>query len=434
MKISNHFDKALARAIVIFGSAQVLIVISTLIRSKVAAQTVGPTGVGLTALFFTITTFIATFVSFGIASGSVQTLSSIHSSGDTQREREYISLLRSWEILSGAIGMLTMIVIAPLLCTIYFGHWRSHLMSMLLMSIVPPSVIITGIEGAILKSLRQMRRLSLSLAYAAMANVAVAVPLYVLMGWNGIPYIVAGSTLLTAMMSFYYGWKTSKATPNMLFLHDWRGFLKASLPMLSLGSAFIISGICVSGTDLLLQSYINTVSTLVYVGLYKAGYSFSLTYPGMIFTAVENDFYPRLTAIKDDVAARNVLIRKQIVTLLTIVTPCIIAFIALLPWLVPLLLSDDFCEIIPMVSFGALSIIVRAAYLPIAYLPIALNRPKSFINMEVVSSIGIIVCVIGGCKIAGLTGIGVGFIVSQTFDLAYAYWYCKRKFSFRVRS
>lgn len=418
----------LAKAILLFGSAQAATVLAALVRSKVAALTVGPTGVGLMALFTTITTFVATVVSFGLGSSAVQLLSKTYATGDEAALRRDVSLVRSWSIITGFVGMAIMLVASPIICTIYFGHWNSHLNSVILLSIVPPSLIISQIEGAILKSLQQRRRLTISLIVTAMITITVAVPLFVTLGWSGIPFIVASSSFLSACAYLCLGWKTCDAPFFTDFLRHPRKLIDSSRSLFALGLAFVVSSICFSGTDLILQSYVNTISDLTYVGLFKAGYQLAISYPALIFTAIENDYYPRLSAVAGDINARNTLIRRQISTTVTIVTPLIIVFILLLPWIVPLLLSEDFNDIIPMVTFGALSIIVRGAYLPLAYLPIALQRSKDYIHLEIVSAIGIIAFAIIGCKIANLTGIGAGLLASQIFDVIYIYIFCKRKY------
>lgn len=423
-------NKTLAKAIMIFGGVQFLTILATVIRTKVAAETVGPMGVGLSSLFLSVTSFVATAASLGISTSSIQTLSKIHSEGNIEEERREIALLRLWECLSGGLGMLAMIITSPILCKVYFGDYLSHLHSILMLSIVPPATIIIGIEGAILKALQRTRMLTFFLTMQALVSVVVSIPLYITMGWNGIPIIIALQAFINAILSLALGLSVCDETPAWHYLHNLKTLWSASRPMLTLGFAFIISGLCVTSQELIMQSYINTVSSLFFVGLYKSGYQLAITYPGMIFTAIDNDYYPRLTAIGDNKKERNTLIKRQMKVLTLITTPCILCFIALLPWIVPLFLSSEFTELIPMVSFGALAVIVRAVYLPLAYMPLALGRSKDFIHLEIVSALAFVVFAIAGCKLYDLTGIGISFIVSQTFDLIYVYFFCKRKYGF----
>lgn len=422
-------NKTLAKAIVIFGGTQVITILATIIRTKVSAEYIGPEGVGLNALFITITSFIGTAVCLGLTTSSIQVLSKLHDDNNTAEERRMIGVLRLWECLASVAGMAVMIILAPLLCHIYFGNWQSHLHSILLLSIVPASLVITGMESAILKSMQQTRRLTNMLILQAILSVVIAVPLYITMGWDGIPYVISVNSITNAAIALYLGYKTCSERPDIFFLHDLKGFYETSRPMLMLGFACIITSIGTASMDLIMQSYINAISTIFFVGLYKSGYMLSMTYPSMIFTAIDNDFFPRLTALSGNIKQRNILITRQILVLLSITTPCILIFIALLPWIIPILLAKSFEPLIPMVSFGALAIIVRAAYLPIAYMPLALGKSKDFIHLDLLSNLAFVVFAIIGCKLYDLTGIGISFIVSQTFDLIYVYIFCRRKYN-----
>ena len=70
-----------------------------------------------------------------------------------------------------------------------------------------------------------------------------------------------------------YAWRSGYAT-------TWGG-----------GIAFVIAGILGSGADFLIRSYINNVANIDTVGLFNAGYMMTMTYVGMVFAAMETDFF-----------------------------------------------------------------------------------------------------------------------------------------------
>ena len=41
------------------------------------------------------------------------------------------------------------------------------------------------------------------------------------------------------------------------------------------------------------------------VGMYSAGYLLTVTYASIIFTAMETDFFPRLSAVNNDIQQAN---------------------------------------------------------------------------------------------------------------------------------
>ena len=431
-------QKTLAKMALLFGSVQIATVGAGIIRNKVAAMTVGAAGVGVMALFLTITALVANFASMGVINSGTQAMAKAYGTGDESTIRSTIAKLRMWEIVSGTIAFLIIALASPLICRVYFGGWTENILSVLTLSLAPAFSIVSGIEQAILKGLQRNRMLSYSILINALTTILVAVPLYIVWGYDVIALILTLSMLGMALTSSYFGHKANNAKPDLSVFafhrHSWSCFTmlwKTMQPLVALGGAFIVSALCASGSELLLQSYFSTISTFAIVGLYKAGYQMSITYPSLIFTAVENDFFPRLSAISDDVKARNALVTRQIRVLLLIATPLILVFILLLPWIIPLMLSNEFDEIVPMVRIGALAIIARCVALPINYLPLALNRPRDFILVDIVSYTGLVVCVIAGCHVSNLVGVGGGILASVIFDAVFAYVFCRVRYGFR---
>lgn len=426
-------NKMLAKAIVIFGGTQVFTILASIIRSKIAALTIGTAGVGLMALYTSITQFLAQLTNLGIQDSSVQVLSAIMNEKDNaQKLRDKIALIRLWEVVTSTASLFLMLVLTPLLALIYFGSVDSHLHSLILLSLTPAAIIVTSFEMSIMKSLQQTKRITSAVTLSAVFSTLISVPFFYFMGWNGIPFAVVGTSVSTALITLYYSYQSTKVMPVLSRLKDFKMLWLDSRDMIIMGSAFIASGIASMGSDLLLQTYFNTISTIGIVGLYKMSYMLSIHYPGLIFTAVNYDYFPRLSSFRDDPKQRDELVRKQIKVLLLIVTPCIVAFIVLMPWIVPLLLSDEFMDVVPVARIGCLVTIVRCVSLPVCFLPMAMGKPKDFLQVELVSYAAMIVCVILGLKCFGLIGVGVGFVVAWTTEFIYCYFLCRRKYNFRL--
>lgn len=424
--------KTLAKAIVLFGGAQIITILAALIRSKVAAVTVGAMGVGLTALYQSITGLITNICNLGLSDSGVQVLSKNVSTNNTSLIQHTIGMLRLWGVITGLAAMLLTIIASPLLCKLYFGDYMSHWHSVMVLSIVPLCTIITGIEMVVLKSLQQTRKLTISIIASSIISIIISVPLYIMMGWNGIVFILLFTAILSTGVTITLSYSTNSTLPDISLLRGgFSNLWKESRGIIMLGITLVITGIGSMGADLLLQTYITAVSTLTFVGFYKAGYQMAITYPSMVFTAVNNDYYPRLSTLVNNTPERNILATRQTITLLVIVTPCILLFIALLPWIIPFLLSDEFSIIVPMVRIGAASVILRCISIPLCYMPLALGRKWDFVIMELVSYAGLIVCVICGCKLGNLSGIGYGILASNFIDLIYGYILCNRKYGFR---
>lgn len=422
-------SKSLIKSIIIFGGAQLISVLAAVVRNKVAAKTIGAAGLGLTAIYQTITQLIANTTNLGLPDSAVQGLSSMQ---EQDARRNGVAILRLWEIISSCAAFLLIVVSSPLICNIYFDDATSHLQDILFLSIVPPCLIVNNIELAILKSYGERRRLTYTIIAAAALSVIISVPFYVLMKWNGIIYVVVLSAIATAMVSLWQGWRTCNATPDLSLLRrrNIAVLWKKSRNMVLLGLSLVITGIGSMSAELLTQTYLSTMASLAVVGLYKAGYQLSITYPCMIFTAVNNDYYPRLSALGDDVKERNILIRRQIKALLIVTIPCIALLIAIAPYLIQFLLSDEYLAITTLVRIGCLSVIVRCIATPICFVPLATGHSRDFIQMELLSYLVLMLCIIIGYRTLSLTGVGIGILASNFFDLAYGYILARRRYDF----
>lgn len=57
------------------------------------------------------------------------------------------------------------------------------------------------------------------------------------------------------------------------------------------GIAFVFAGIIGSGSEFVIRSFLNNVGNEETVGLYNACYMMVFTYAGMVFSAMETDFF-----------------------------------------------------------------------------------------------------------------------------------------------
>lgn len=412
---STPSSRTLAKAIAVFGGAQSFSVLAAVVRVKFAALYIGAMGVGLAALYGTLTNLLSTLMGFGLANSSVPALCQVQG----EEQRRLVARLR----LVGCLLAVLSIPVTLVVASFYSAEARW-------VTLPVAAMVLQSVEMAVLKSLQARRALTYSLAVTALLSVVLTIPFYVTMGVQGVIWAVSSTMALSALYTCWLGYRACDVRPD---LGELNGALWGKVrPMFVLGAAFLVSGVLAQGVDLLNQTCLEAVASLATVGLYKAGYQLAVTYTGMIFTAIANDFFPRLSKLAHDVVARNRLIRKQVRVLLMIVVPIIALFIVLVPWLVPLLFSDEFLPVVPMVRIAALSIIVKAIYMPMGYLPVALGRSWHFLILETVSWALLAIGVLWGFHLGGLTGVGIGLLASNLIDLVFVWSFCRKVYDMRL--
>ena len=151
-------------------------------------------------------------------------------------------------------------------------------------------------------------------------------------------------------------------------MNRWQN-MRGGVGMLRLGIAFVIAGILGSGADFLIRSYINNVANIDTVGLFNAGYMMTMTYVGMVFAAMETDFFPRLSGVNHYLFTFNQIVNRQIEVMLLLVSPLLVLFSLFLPILLPLLYTGKFMPALGMMQVIMLAMYFRAIKLPVQYIP-----------------------------------------------------------------
>lgn len=417
----------------IFGAAKAVNILTALVRTKCAALLLGAVGVGLNSLFYTVQVFTSQLMGLGLPTGSVRTLSEAYSAGDMHYIDQHVTRVRQWGLLCGASSVLVLGLLSPLLSQLYFGtfHYVPHFM---LLGWGVAALIICDIEQSVMRSLQRSFRLALSMLLTAVSALVFTVPFYWWLGVRGVIVAIVSCAIVSAIICLWQGNRTHPYRFSFSqFLH-WREFWQASQPMLRTGLAFVATGLFLQGGELILQSVLATTASLTVVGLFKAGYQCSFTYPGMIFSGVVNDYFPRLSALsEDDTEGRQVVVTRQIRVMFLLSLPVVLLVCWLAPLVIRLLLSDEFLPLVPMVRWAVFAILCKAVYLPLGYIPLALNRRMHYMLLEGISCLIHLLVVLGGYWANGLEGIGQGILVGGLLDLMLYLLFCRSQYGLSVQ-
>lgn len=412
----------------VFGSVQGLNILIGLVRNKFTALLLGPGGMGLASLFNTIISFISQATNLGISFSAVKHLSEIIDSGDDERICHFVKVIRTWTLVTAVLGMLVCIILAPFLGEHLFG-WNNHTIHFIILSPVVAMTAVTGGETAILKAARKIKALALVQVCLVFVSLFVSVPVYYFFGITGIIPVIGIMAFAGMAVTVSYSFRIYPFR-----IDGFRLALNEGSGMVRLGVAFILAGILGSGVELLIRLYLTKYGNLETVGLYNAGYILTCTYAGMVFSAMETDYFPRLSAVNRDVESVNHTVNHQIEASLLILSPMLVILIILLPFLIPLLYSSNFVPVVDMTQIAVLSMYMRVIYLPIAYITLAKGDSWPYLILETVSGGILIVLTVCGYQTLGLTGTGIAIFMANMSDLVIIYIYAHVRYHYAVSS
>jgi len=409
----------------VFGGVQGLNILVSLVRNKIVAMLLGPEGMGLASLFQTTVNFISQSTNLGVSFSAVRNVSELFDTGDEARIAHFIKVVRAWSLLTGLVGMLLCILIGPMLSNLTFS-WGNHTLHFVLLSPLVALLAVTGGETAILKGARQLKSLAVIQVYGMLSALVIAIPIYYFFGQSGIVpvMVLMGLTMLLLTIQRSY-----RLYP--LHLTGAKGILGEGMGMVRLGVAFTLAGVLGSGAEFIIRTYLNNVADLKTVGLYNTGYILTMTYAGLVFSAMETDFFPRLSAVNSQWQNCNDIINKQIEVSLLLISPMLVAAQFAVPFVIPILFTTKFMPVVDMVRILLLAIYLRAIKLPISYLPLAKGDSLSYLFLEAVYDILVVLLVIWGYSHWQLLGTGVAITISAVFDNFMIMGYSYLKFHYR---
>ncbi len=410
----------------LFGGVQALSILVALVRNKLVAILLGPMGVGLISLFNSTIRFIGDSTNLGIGISAVKHISEAHSRGDNEATNRTVQTVRAWSAVTALLGMAICALLSPLLSKYTFG-WGKHTLHFLLLSPIVAMTAIMGGELAILKGTRHLG----GLAHISIINVVMALgisaPLFFIWRSKAIVPSMIVVTLAQLIVTISYSYHFQPLSLNFN-----RAILREGGTMVKLGVGFFVASIFGSCSDFLIRSFVNNTSSPDTLGLFNAGYMITMTYGGMVFSAMETDYFPRLSAVRATGTTLNNTVNKQIEVSLLIISPMLVGLIIGLPIILPLLYSHFFLPVTSMAQLTALAMFLRAVKLPVAYLPLSRGDSKAYLLMEGIYAVVYVLLSVVCFRAFGLIGMGLAIVLVASFDFIMLNVYMGHRYGYRL--
>ncbi|MBO6013031.1 MAG: oligosaccharide flippase family protein [Bacteroidales bacterium] len=426
--------KNIIKATSLFGGVHGLNSALDLVRSKIAAELLGPAGTGLNTIYNETRELLHSTSNLGLDLSGIRNISRRYEEWRKSKEvaeRELykellldeIALLRSWIFLLASIGTLLCMVLAEPLSYFTFQDLDHILGFVLLSPAVGLSTIVCG-EMIVLKATRRIKLVaSITLAFVILA-ILVTLPFYYFFGINGVLPALVMLCLSEALLVISFSFRRFK--PRVFFKTE---KLKAGFPILKLGIAFALAGMLTHGTQLAIRAFFNHEGGLILVGLYGAGYSIFMKLCNIAFASVDSDYFPRLSGIFNNLEERRATVYRQIRVTVPISLLIAAITIPLLPYLLPLLNTEEYMPAVRMAQFAIASIVFRAIYLPFSYLTLAAGTSRIFLFLEFLSNVIIVACIYTCYQFWQLDGVGIGLLLAQIIDTVISFFVAKFKFN-----
>jgi O-antigen/teichoic acid export membrane protein len=407
----------------LFGGVQGLAMLMGLARNKLVALLIGPAGLGFINMYNSVASLIHQSTNLGLGFSAVKHMSELSEDEDKTAIVDYARTVRTWCFITALFGMLLCCLLSRQISLWSFGNYDYAGEFCVLSPIVAMMAVVAG-EMAIMKGLKQLKRVAMTSACGAFATLLVCIPVYSLWGMEGIvlSLVLCNASILLITLFF-----SCQIIPWQISLRS-VAVLASGLPMVRLGIGYIIAGVFGQGAEYVIRTMIQEYSDIAHVGFYNCGYIMTVSYASMVFVAIEADFFPRLSAACKNVMSANRIINQQIEICVLLISPVLIGFVISMPYLVQILYSYKFQPAVPMAISATMFMFFRALTLPVAYLALARGDSKMFMITELVYDVFIALAVPAAFKHYGLMGAGWaisigGFIYFLLIHILYRFKY-----------
>lgn len=417
--------RQIVKATSLFGGVQFFQIIISVIRSKFVAVLLGPAGMGIVGLFTSTTGLVAGLTNFGLSTSAVKNISEANATNDQDRISTVITVLRRLVWFTGILGAVVTLIFSPLLSQFTFGT-KDYTLGFAWLSITLLINQLSVGELVLLQGLRRLQQLAKANVFGSLFGLIIAVPLYYILGVEGIVPVI----IITAFSTLFFTWYFSRNIKITKQEITSTTLSTEGKSMMVMGFMISLSGLIALMAAYIIRIFINRTGNVADVGLYTAGFTILNTYVGMIFTAMGTDYYPRLSLVASNNKQCKEHINQQSEIALLILAPILIGFLVFIKWAVILLYSSKFLTITGMVYWATLGIFFKAMSWAIAFVFLAKGASKLFFWNELAGS----VCGLGlsllGYHLGGLTGLGISFLIGYLLYFVQVFVIAKLKFEF----
>lgn len=413
----------------IFGGVQGLKMLVSFARNKLTVKFLGDFGMGLIGVYNSISEFLVSAANLGVPLNATQHAGELFDEGSATRIEHFVMVVRTWVLWTAILATLLCVCASPLLSYFFFNtSWDYHV---LLMIPVAVNLLLAEGECAILKGLRQVRKVAVIEGTVALLTIALTIPFYYYMGMKGVILGLLFSTLSSFVTHAFFSFRlvSYKVSPFN------RKVFFEGLPMVKRGIPYVLANISTNGLNLFIPAYILHAgsTTMGDVGLFRAGWVLMVSYAGLAFVALEADYFPRLSSVNQDLVRMNHTVNQQVKVSLLAITPLLMMYILFLPTFISLLFADTFLVIHDMSLCACFYTFLRTLSLPLGYSTLAKGDSLTYLAMEVASNIIFGVLIWWLYNAYGLTGVGIALSLGALYDIIVALLVCGYRYKLRIQ-
>lgn len=400
------------RATAISGLSSATTILANIMKGKVIAVFLGPSGIGLFGLLQSVLTTVSTISGMGINSSGIRQIAEVHAKNDAVGLAAAYQVMWRAALLFGIIGAIILVMFRQSLAKLALGD-VGHSGTLAWVGIAVVATTLAAVQSSLLNGLRKIEDLARINIVGAASSTLVALPAVYFCGEHGVTVTVVLTGVLMLAASTWYSRTVVLQRVSIVAKEQFQ----LSKKLLGLGFVFMASSLMTVGTQLVVRSLIARNIDIAASGQFQAAWSISMLYLGFVLNAMGTEYYPRLSAVANDRETTNTMVNQQVEVVLLLACPIILLMLILSPQLVRLLYSGAFLETSEILRWQFVGDIFKVVSWTVAFILLAKGQGKAFFVAEVLANLLYLMMIFVGIERWGVTVTGIAFLVMYVFYL-----------------
>lgn len=411
----------------IIGGASVINILIGLVRTKIVAVLLGPTGVGLVSLYTSLMSTASAVATMGV--GTIGTRQIAEALGkEDERALAVVRRAMFWgALLLASAGALVVWAMREVLAVkVLGGAEHSTVVGWLALGV---ALSVAGAsQGALIQGMRRIGDMARLSVYGSVLNTALGVGLLWNWGQAGLVAFVLIGPLVSFLLGHWYVSRLPKLRSDPIAVremaHQWQTLLRLGVP-------FMGAGVVGAFVQLWIRVEVGNTLGSEALGHFQAAWAISMQYIGFVLGAMGADYYPRLTGVIHDHKAATRLVNEQTEIALLLSAPIFIAMIGLTPWVIQLLYTDAFLPAVNVLRWQILGDVLKVASWPLGFVILAAGCGKTFFWTETLVLVLMGSLIAGFSTSVGLKITGIAFFMCYLVYLPLLYLLAMHRIDFR---
>ncbi len=415
-------SKAVLLNTYIMGFSNLLVVIFNFTRSKFNAVYLGADGMGLVYLLTNALGLIGTLSNFGFGTIVTREISRLHHKnvpGTTQNLVRHYQLV-SW--ITGFIGLALTIVCSAMLSKITFNSYRYSHYFILSSAAVLLAQVNTGYMAALegQRLFKTIAKINISSSVLLLFTGLLVLRFYKV---DAIILLVLLSSIIPCLFSYFYFSRLNYTSGRI----NYRFLVILFKDLVKNGYSISLTRTLPFLSNAVLYFVLSRSEVTSAVGLYSGGFSIIFMITNFMFSAMEAEFFTRISTLQEQDALNGAL-NFQVNFMLTVITPAVVIFGTFSDYVITTFLSIDFIEVSYILKIATIGLIFKVVTWPILYFYFVKNRELEYFKIDLLTTAAALAVNVFVFIQYGFMCLGIAFLVGQIISFLYAVYKLHKDF------